>query len=119
MSLFWELYQQRQISDARSAAADAGRAATRRDALLESRMDALVLANMAMWSFLQEKHGYTDDDLLQRMQQIDLSDGRLDGKVSPTARPCPMCKRMVAVRGPNCLYCGAQIGGQAPFAQAQ
>jgi hypothetical protein len=63
------------------------------------------------WTLLQEQHGYTDEQLIQRIQEIDLQDGKLDGKVAKEqVRPdCPQCGRKLMGRRPVCLYCGAEV----------
>jgi len=66
----------------------------------------------ALWSMLKEQHGYTDEDLIERVRQIDLRDGKLDGKVASTGiKTCASCKRPVSGRHAVCLYCGGALGG--------
>ncbi len=61
----------------------------------------------ALWDILKEQHGYTDEDLTKRVQQIDMRDGKLDGRVAPSGvRSCPSCKRPVSGRHLMCIYCG-------------
>ena len=74
---------------------------------LEDRMDRLVLVNMALWSLLQEKMGLTEKDLMDRVQQVDLADGQLDGKARKPLAKCPDCDRVMSPRHKRCLYCGA------------
>lgn len=94
-------------------AANAGRAeaqadrANREVASLEDRIDHLTLLNMAMWSLLQEKTGLTEQDLLDRVRQIDLQDGVEDGKARKQIAKCPKCGRTMSPRHRRCLYCGA------------
>ncbi len=45
---------------------------------------------------------------------VDLSDGKLDGKVRKAATPCPKCGRNVASRFTKCMYCGQPMS-QQPF----
>ena len=75
---------------------------------LPQRLDRLVLANMALWSLLQEKTGLTEQDLLDRVQQIDLADGQADGKARKPPAKCGECDRMMSPRHKRCLYCGAE-----------
>ena len=76
-------------------------------ASLEDRIDHLTLVNMAMWSLLQEKTGLTEQDLLDRVRQIDLQDGVEDGKARKQIAKCPKCGRTMSPRHRRCLYCGA------------
>jgi ribosomal protein S27AE len=73
---------------------------------IEGRLDKLVLANAAMWSLLKDKAGLTEEDLLNRMQEIDLADGVADEKMTRTARECKNCGRMISKRHTTCMYCG-------------
>jgi predicted Zn-ribbon and HTH transcriptional regulator len=74
---------------------------------LEDRLDRLTLACMAMWSLLQEKTKLTEEDLMERVKQIDLADGQEDGKLKLGVSKCAGCGRVMARRHLRCLYCGA------------
>jgi len=51
------------------------------------------------------------------MVQIDLRDGRLDGRVATTPpEPCPKCLRIVAKGSVRCMYCGEPLA-MNPFAR--
>ncbi|MDP7637385.1 MAG: hypothetical protein QF577_07540, partial [Phycisphaerae bacterium] len=69
----------------------------------------LTLICMALWSLLRERTDLAEDDLMERVKQIDLSDGRSDGKVrrKPIVR-CPRCNRVMSQKHSRCLYCGAE-----------
>ncbi len=86
---------------------DARRAETRETELTE-RFDRLVLISMAMWSFLSEKTGIPEEQLMERVKQIDLMDGVADGKLRTTVAQCPKCGRVMAPRHTKCIYCGAE-----------
>ena len=74
---------------------------------LSDRIDRLVLVNMALWSLVEEKLGLTEQDLMDRVQQIDLADGQEDGKASKPPAKCPECGRIMSPRHKRCMYCGA------------
>lgn len=74
---------------------------------LQDRVDRLTLVNMAMWSLLKDKMGVTEEDLISRMVEIDITDGRADGKVTVGVRKCGKCGRTLSRRHRKCLYCGA------------
>lgn len=95
----------REAASAKSAARKARRTAEE----MELRLERALLACEAMWSILCEKLGVTDEDLLNRINDIDLSDGRLDGKVRKPAVACPTCHRTIARHQARCMYCGQQI----------
>jgi len=73
-------------------------------------VEKLFMITEALWSILKEQHGYTDDDLGEMIQNIDLRDGRLDGKVAKKQNPlCPECGRTLMGKHPVCLYCGTAV----------
>jgi hypothetical protein len=109
LGLLWDLHQQSRIADAHHKAARADssigdlRAAMRE---MEDRLDRLSLMSAAMWSLLQQNSGMTDDEPLSKIEAIDLSDGRLDGKVRRTVKTCLKCHRPMSSRHQRCIYCG-------------
>ena len=76
---------------------------------LESRIDRAMMACEAMWSLMRDKLGVTDEELVERINEIDLSDGQLDGKVRKTVVACPKCNRTINPRLPKCMYCGQPV----------
>lgn len=109
MDLFWELHQNHRIADARSAGRRGEQKAE--DAIhllhrLSDRVDRLTLINMALWSLLKERTGLSEEDLAQRIQEIDLADGQLDGKVRVQIQMCPHCQRTLSQKHNRCLFCG-------------
>jgi hypothetical protein len=118
LNLFWDLRQNYEIATARSSADQSAHQAERaRDAVrqLEERVNKLALVNMALWTLLKENTQLTDEDLNQRVQEIDLSDGKLDGKVRGGVTNCPRCERTLSQKHNRCLYCGYQPEGQTAF----
>jgi ribosomal protein S27AE len=73
---------------------------------LEERLDKLQLVCMAMWEVIKEKTDMTEVDLMTKVQEIDLRDGVVDGKVTRTVKDCPQCNRRMSPRHKRCLYCG-------------
>lgn len=82
---------------------------------LEVQLERALLASEAMWSILKEKFGLTDMDLARRVNDIDLTDGLLDGRVRRTPVSCPKCHRTISPRSPKCMYCGQAVVHK-PFA---
>jgi len=74
-------------------------------------IEKLFQITEALWTILKEQHGYTDEHLAQLIQDIDLRDGKLDGKVAKAAeRPtCPQCGRVLIRNQVRCLYCNADV----------
>ena len=73
-------------------------------------VEKLFMITESLWTILKEKHGYVDEDLGQMIREIDLRDGRLDGKVARQQNPlCPQCARTLMGKHPVCLYCGTAV----------
>lgn len=112
MDIFIDLYQQRRIVEAESTARDARFTAKQMandvDKLSE-RTEATTLACQALWEIVRDKLGVADHEILEKMQEIDLRDGRADGRISPSGFVCPDCKRRNSNARRNCLYCGFKL----------
>lgn len=110
--MFWPIYGDLRnpnvTVDAAQVAGDA-RGARNKANELEMRVERAMLACEAMWTLLRDKLGLTDVDLVQRMNDVDLSDGQLDGKVRRGAVSCPSCGRAISRRFPKCMYCGQAV----------
>lgn len=78
-------------------------------------LQRMMLVVHAMWDLLREKAGLTDEDLLQKINELDLRDGVQDGKHAQPARPCAACGRPMSNRFARCLYCGAHDEARLPF----
>ena len=117
IDIFWNLHQQRRISELEGSVRRAEREAGRGDAAvgpLDERLARLTLACAAMWSLLKS-HGHTDQELLDRMEEIDLSDGTLDGRLSAKPVDCPQCGRRSPPERARCLFCSAELPATGPF----
>jgi hypothetical protein len=74
---------------------------------LEGQVERLLLVTEALWTILKEQHGFDEQDLLRRIVQIDLKDGRLDGRVAASPpEACPKCQRPVSRKSVRCMFCG-------------
>ncbi|MEL7088300.1 MAG: hypothetical protein AAGL98_07635 [Planctomycetota bacterium] len=83
---------------------------------LEDRFERLSLVCMAMWSLLQDKTDLTEQDLLDRVQTIDLMDGVSDAKAGRTGVvKCVKCTRPMSERHLRCIYCGADKPAGSAF----
>ena len=109
--LFWELHQNRRIGEAQSEARNSetrARDLAHQVEVLRQAIEKLALVYAAMWSLLQEKAQLKDEDLANRMQQIDMMDGVADGRISPQkALTCAKCLRPLSRTHERCMYCGA------------
>ena len=91
----------------------------RRLADLESRLDSLTLACMAMWRMLQDRHGISDEEFAAKVREIDMSDGRLDGRAAPEPKSCSRCGQALAPRQVKCQHCRAENFQSKPFEGAR
>ena len=109
MSMFFHIPHTFSHDTGSADASSAARRATTSVEELESRLDRSMLACEAMWSLLRDKLGLGEEDLVNRINAIDLADGQLDGKVRKTPVTCPKCNRTISRRLPRCMYCGQPI----------
>lgn len=118
IEFLWELGQQRTIADVGSEAAAAQQDATQaiRDAdELERRVDALTLTCQALWELSRTRLGLTEAELLAKIREVDVRDGKADGKVATPSGVCPKCKQRTSVARRQRVYCGTQLLGGAVF----
>ena len=120
MSMFGMLGGFHYSAAAHSAASSAQGAASRSESkaskaewevrALNDRLDKLSLICSAMWQLMQEKTDLTEEDLMAKVQELDLADGVADGKVTKKKlQNCPGCNRVMSPRHKRCLYCGTTI----------
>lgn len=82
---------------------------------LEEKIDKLALICRAMWEILGTHADISEDDLLKKVEEIDLRDGKLDGKLLQDAKRCRNCGRMLSKRHRTCLYCGTKEQFESVF----
>ena len=80
---------------------------------LQSKVDHLSLVCMALTELLKD-YGIGEQELTAKMKEIDLRDGKLDGKLAPENK-CPSCSRVVSARHYTCLYCGSKLSKHSAF----
>ena len=105
MSIFWGMYHGADVQAARRSATDAQIRADE----LEARCERALLVCEALWTIMRDKLGVPEEELVNRVNEIDLSDGKLDGKVRRTAVQCRKCGKKVARRFQRCMYCATPI----------
>ena len=74
---------------------------------VDVRIERLTLINLALWEIVRDSTNLTDDDLRRKIEEIDLRDGKLDGKLSAAPEGCSACGRKIGRRHQKCIYCGA------------
>ena len=79
--------------------------------LLEANLAKSLMICETLWELLAEKTGLTQDDLINKLNEVDMRDGVLDGKNQRGIAECAACGRKVSGRHAACLYCGEVIDG--------
>ena len=119
--LFKNLRQDLRIADASLEASGAQRSAEKAHGRLErldDRLSHLAMVTEALWRLLQSKTGWTDEMLMQELQQLDAADGTIDQRRTPRAIKCQACNRNLPADGRDCIYCGAPPMMTSPFSKA-
>ena len=107
--MFWEMYQMGQIQKAQG---QANRAELKSEQLrehfrlLEDRIASLALACQSLWEIVRDNTDISQEDLEAKMEEVDLRDGRKDGKLSQIVDTCGKCGRKTSRRRSTCMYCG-------------
>lgn len=83
---------------------------------LQNEVDRLGIICEALWELLAERADLQEVDLIEKMSEIDLRDGKLDGRKDTKNGPrdCSRCKRTMLTDRPVCLYCG-EVNLMRPF----
>lgn len=102
---------------AATAAESAAREAQTNTELFKHDVDRLLLITEALWTLMKQQHGYTDDKLVQLIQNIEQ---RKAGSQNPVAKDppvaCPGCGRLNSATRGVCMYCGSRLPAK-PFAR--
>lgn len=107
-------YSHQHAANAREDALDANQSARRAEnatAFLKDALDRQALIIRSLLTMCERKGIFKEEELREIMNEIDLSDGKLDGKFTPQAQPrsCPSCGKTNGKRAVSCMYCGAQL----------
>ena len=75
--------------------------------------ERLYMIVQAMWELLSEKTGLTQADLDAKVREIDMRDGRLDGKDATQTMPrsCANCGRPILSGQQRCTWCDSILDG--------
>ena len=110
MDLLFEIYQNAKISqssDLARSARDASQDAQYRVIELEQKTEMLLMLNEALWEIIKKSHKLNDEYLIELIREIDLKDGKLDGKVAKSGpRVCAQCGKTIQKKRLTCMYCG-------------
>lgn len=73
-----------------------------------------MLLNAALWELLRDTSSLNDEQLREKVEEIDLRDGMQDGKMRLSVQVCSGCKRKINGQRDRCIYCGEKASG-SPF----
>lgn len=107
---FYGMYNSSAARQARQTSQEArrdARSASRTVEELEERLDRLAMLSAAMWTLIRDRTRLTEDDLVEKLNELDLRDGVEDGRVGRAVLACTQCGRPVSSRSAKCQYCGA------------
>ena len=68
-----------------------------------------------MWELLREKTDLTEEQLRDKILEVDLRDGATDNKMAPAMMECPHCKARITSRRTNCVMCGLEVPRRHQF----
>ena len=80
-------------------------------------IEKLYMLVEALWCIVKETSGLGDEDLIGLVKQIDMQDGKLDGRNSANAGilKCSNCGRTILKGQSKCIYCGGEIKDESLF----
>lgn len=121
--MVWDFIQQSQINSlkfrALDASLDAKKAQMNQERLaqqvrsLEVQIDRLTLALATVTELFCERNEITQEQLAAKVREIDLRDGKLDGKISRSenkqVKKCTSCQGVNNELRHTCLYCGKDL----------
>jgi len=109
MGPFWGSSLSRSVAQANSRAEQGvmtAEEARGRVQELEWKVDKLILVNRALFELIASRLQITETELMDMVNEIDLRDGKLDGRLAIEATSCEKCGRTYSRRHNHCLYCG-------------
>ncbi len=101
------------------AASEAGGKANRATSetmQLRREVNRLLMINEALWEIIRDREGLKDEDLIKKIDEIDLRDGVLNGRRAKQApADCDNCGRTLPKRQPVCINCGTDAENRDHF----
>ena len=76
-------------------------------------IEKLYMIVEALWSVVKKSANLKDDDLVELVRQVDLQDGKLDGRNAENlaVRTCASCGKVLLQGQTTCAYCGKTLEG--------
>lgn len=76
---------------------------------LRTKVDRLSLSCQALWELVREHSDISEDDLINKIIEVDLRDGSRDGRIRSSAIECGNCSRNTSPNRDTCFWCGAPV----------
>ena len=111
MNYFLQAHHSQQIGVNQQEAKDAARRANKAESLCEEllqRHEKMALVCQALLELVQERTGITDEELEKKILEVDMRDGKADGRMKAQVTQCPECGRNVSSQRPICIFCGTK-----------
>lgn len=112
LDFFWNLRQQQQISQTEIASSSAKREIQDHHGRLrdiEQQLARVTLVSQALWELLRDRTGLTEDELVDKITEVDLRDGAKDNRLTTQVVACPKCQRNITTKHLRCIYCGMEV----------
>ena len=61
------------------------------------------------------RQGITNEELRDRVKEVDLRDGTEANRLDAAPVSCPSCQQKVTAGALHCIHCGAKITPEYPF----
>src|SRR5687767_8180590 len=72
---------------------------------LSRRVEALALANQALFEIVKARFDRSEEDIITRMAQIDARDEGTDGKMTARVVSCRACGKRISTARLKCRFC--------------
>lgn len=82
--------------------------------VLEEQLEQTMLGLAAFWALVSDRLQITEENLIEKMTEIDLKDGVQDGRLKKHPVTCSHCQKTVSSKYIKCFYCGAELK-KSPF----
>ncbi|TVR42413.1 MAG: hypothetical protein EA402_11740 [Planctomycetota bacterium] len=82
---------------------------------LENRLERMKLVTRALWEIVRDHTPITEAMLEAKVKQIDLRDGKADGRDGARISKCQKCGRTIQRGQDTCQYCGHVQGFESVF----
>jgi hypothetical protein len=112
---WWDLRQEGQIREAERSIERNAQTTEAAVADLHAALERLALLTQAMWELSRERNGVTEAELVAKVHEIDLRDGKADGRIERAGPACAKCGKTNRPRRVKCFYCGTPLTPVSAF----